>query len=70
MRCCLPFRRALRRCFFPVEDDDIVNKSIRFSFRDVVNDESDFDELAKLEEHRGEKEEENTADGISVLRYE
>ena len=70
MRCCLPLRRALRRCFFPVEDDDIIHKSIRFSFRDVVNDESDFDELAKLEEHRGEKEEENTADGIVVLRYE
>jgi len=67
MRSCLPLRCALRRCFFPVEDDDIIIITIRFSFRDVVNDEPD-DELAKLE-HRGEKEEDNTADGILLLRY-
>ena len=47
--------------------DDIINAT-RFSFRDVVNDDSD-DELAKLE-HRGEKEEDNTADGILLVWYQ
>ena len=63
--CLLPLRCVLRRCFFPVEDDDIID-TIRFSFRDV-NDDSD-DEAAKLE-HRGGKEETNTADGILSYYY-
>ena len=66
MTCCLlPLRCVLRRCFFPVEDDDIID-TIRFSSRDV-NDDSD-DEAAKLE-HRGGKEETNTADGILSYYY-
>ena len=64
MRCLLPLRCVLRRCFFP---DDII--TIRFcADDDDVND--DDDEAAKLSP-RGEKEEEvngtnNTADDILI----
>jgi hypothetical protein len=65
MRCLLPLRCALRRCFFP---DDIITIRFRADDDDDVND--DDDEAAKLSP-RKEKEEEvkgpsNVADDILI----